>query len=829
MKRFENVPALLTGWVLDLLLTRDGMEVWLRTPAGGTVTLFAPFRPSFAVAGRGVREAAVRAAAERWRCGLRRGEGTEFFSGKTVPAWTFTVAAPSLLRATVRKAESAFGPEALANADIAPEQQFAYATGLFPFSFAEVECAEDGRILSARVLDSPRDVDMPLPPLSRALLRAEGTGHPAHGGTRPLAFSADGTTHVLCWEDGAQFLRAFLRLLNAADPDLLVTEYGDDDLLPRMLALAARLRVPLPLGRTPCPPGKAAGKGARLAQGGEDPERGGIRRARERSYFSYGRVIFRAAGHTLSGRWHVDARNSFLFGETGLPGLIELCRLSGLPLQRMARSSPGTAISAMQVAAAISRGILVPYKKREPEGFKTGTGLVVTDKGGLTYLPRPGLHENVGELDFASMYPSLMDRYNISPETINCRCCAPPGGTGAVPPERSHRPGGKPGARVPGRDGGRKGRRRGGGRPGLPVPEIGFHTCACRKGLIPSVLAPVLAKRRLLKERQKAAATTGERDVFRKRQTALKWILVVCFGFLGYKNARFGRIEAHEAVTAWGREKLLCAKEIAEREGFSFLHGLTDAVWVARDGATEEEYRRLAETVTAETGMPIALEGVYRWLAFLPSKRNPSVAVPNRFVGAFASGEIKARGIAMRRSDAPPFVASLQRRLLAAMAEAKDLPALRAMLPKLQEAVEAAVAELREGRVPPEALAVARRLSKAPERYVADTVAAAVTRELCGRGVRLRPGSKIRYLLTDEAGKTPGGYPPGGTGRRKPPPPKRSGAAPGGRAMGFLDGSESPDLSRYEEMLREAAAEVVGILSPDGASQRPSHEEHGGI
>jgi hypothetical protein len=61
---------------------------------------------------------------------------------------------------------------------------------------------------------------------------------------RPLAFSADGTTHVLCWEDGAQFLRAFLRLLDAADPDLLVTEYGDDCLLPRMLDLATRLGVP---------------------------------------------------------------------------------------------------------------------------------------------------------------------------------------------------------------------------------------------------------------------------------------------------------------------------------------------------------------------------------------------------------------------------------------------------------------------------------------------------------------------------------------------------------------------------------------------------------
>ncbi len=737
---------------------------------------------------------------------VRKGAGIEFFSGRTVPAWTFAVPSPFLLRATVRKAERAFGGEALANADIAPVEQFAYATGLFPFSFAETECMEDGTILSARVLDSPRDVVSPRPPLSWAFLRAEGTGHPAHGGTRPLAFSADGTTHVLCWEDGGAFLREFLRLLAGTDPDLLVTEYGDDYILPRMLALASRLRVALPLGRTPCPPGKAAGKGARLAQGEEDPGRGGIRRTRERSYFSYGRVIFRAAGHTLSGRWHVDARNSFLFGETGLSGLMELSRLSGIPLQRLACSSPGTAISAMPVAAAISRGILVPYKKREPEGFKTGTELVVTDKGGLTYLPRPGLHENVGELDFASMYPSLMDRYNISPETINCRCCAPPGGTGAVPPERSSRSGGKSGVRVPGKDGE-------GEHPGLPVPEIGFHTCARRKGLIPSVLAPVLAKRRLLKERQRAAGTDEERDLFRKRQTALKWILVVCFGFLGYKNARFGRIEAHEAVTAWGREKLLSAKETAEREGFSFLHGLTDAIWVARDGATEEEYRRLAEIITDETGMPIALEGVYRWLSFLPSKRNPSVAVPNRFVGAFADGEIKARGVAMRRSDTPPFVASLQQALLTEMAKAEDLDALRAMLPGLREIAEAAAAELQEGRVPPEALAVARRLSKAPERYVTDTVAAAVTRELCGRGVRLRPGSKIRYLLTDEAGKTPGGSPPGGKGRRKPSPPKRSGAAPGGRAMGFLDGSESPDLSRYEEMLREAAEEVLGLLA----------------
>ncbi len=749
----DMTPVSLTGWVLDLFPAREGIEVWFRTDGGATAALSAPFRPSFAVAGRTVREAAVRAAARRWGCTVGRGEGVEFFTGRTIPAWTIGVPSPLLLRRTVRNAEAAFSSERLFNADIAPEQQFAHASGLFPLSRAEVECAEDGGILASRILDSPRDLDPFLPVLSAARLAVEGRGHPAHGRTRPLLFTAEGVTHELLWEDGEEFLREFLRLFRAADPDLLVTEYGDDHLLPRMLALAGRMRVPLPLGRL--------------------PEEAGVRRSRERSYLSYGRVIFRAAPHILRGRWHIDARNSFLFGETGLPGLIELARFSGIPLQRLARSSPGTAISAMQVAEALSRGILVPYKKREPEAFKTGTELVVTDKGGLTYLPRPGWREQVGELDFASMYPALMERYNISPETIRCRCCAPPDGRAASAP---------------------------GGTPaGIPVPEIGSHTCARRRGLVPAVLSPILEKRRLLKELQRSAATEEERGRFRKRQTALKWILVVCFGFLGYRNARFGRIEAHEAVTAWGREKLLRAKETAEREGFSFLHGLTDAVWVAREGATEEDYRRLAEAITEETGMPIALEGVYRWITFLPSKRNPAVAVPNRFAGAFSDGTLKVRGIALRRSDTPPFVARFQRRLLERMAQARDLSALRAMLPRLREMTGEALLALREGQVPPEELAIARRLSKAPGDYTANTAPAEVARELCGRGVPLRPGSKIRYLLTEEGARRSG---------RTACAAKRH-----GRAAGFLDGSESPDLAKYGEMLLEAAEELLGPLS----------------
>ena len=57
----------------------------------------------------------------------------------------------------------------------------------------------------------------------------------------------------------------------------------------------------------------------------------------------------------------------------------------------------------------------------------------------------------------------------------------------------------------------------------------------------------------------------------------------------------------------------------------------------------------------------------------------------------------------------PAFVARFQRDLLLRMAEARGIAELRGMLPELRERVEEAALEIREGRVPPESLSVARR------------------------------------------------------------------------------------------------------------------------
>ena len=152
-------------------------------------------------------------------------------------------------------------------------------------------------------------------------------------------------------------------------------------------------------------------------------------------------------------------------------------------------------------------------------------------------------------------------------------------------------------------------------------------------------------------------------------------MLVTCFGYLGYKNARFGKIEAHEAVTAYGRDKLLTAKEIFEAAGFTVLHGLTDCLWVQKPGILGRTCcppRRswAGQIVCREhgfrvTGVKLALEGVYRWIFFMASKQDPKRPVATRYFGVFADGSLKVRGLMCRRRDTPPFVRRAQEAMLA--------------------------------------------------------------------------------------------------------------------------------------------------------------------
>ena len=100
-------------------------------------------------------------------------------------------------------------------------------------------------------------------------------------------------------------------------------------------------------------------------------------------------------------------------------------------------------------------------------------------------------------------------------------------------------------------------------------------------------------------------------------------MLVTSFGYLGYRNAKFGKLESHECVTAYGRDVLLKAKEIAEQQNYSLSHAITDSIFIHLPGyqaLDTDSLHQLCQEIEQQTEIGIDIEGIYSWLLYLPSK-----------------------------------------------------------------------------------------------------------------------------------------------------------------------------------------------------------------
>ena len=142
----------------------------------------------------------------------------------------------------------------------------------------------------------------------------------------------------------------------------------------------------------------------------------------------------------------------------------------------------------------------------------------------------------------------------------------------------------------------------------------------------------------------------------------------------------------------------------------------------------------------------IALDGVYRWVVFLPSRGDSRVPVGNRYYGVFQDGSIKVRGIEARRHDTPPWVAATQMALIEYFAQAPDADLLSDYLPGAVELLRQALRRLRAGEVKPEDLTVSQRLTRAPEKYTSPSPSARAAFQLQAAGKEVQPGQRIRFL-----------------------------------------------------------------------------------
>ena len=353
-------------------------------------------------------------------------------------------------------------------------------------------------------------------------------------------------------------------------------------------------------------------------------------------------------------------------------GYIELSRLSRVDIHEVSRYSIGKILTTIEGFNALKLRRLIPDVRVDQEGFKTLDRLATVDRGGYIHTPKPGLYWNVAQCDFTSLYPSIIVRYNIGNETVNYYRCV----------------------------------------DYITTPESRHRICRDIPSTVAYTLDKLLNRRITLKD---LARKTGD-PVINARQNALKWILVTCFGYLGYRNSRFGKIEAYECVTSYARNIMYRAMEIAREMGFKVIHAYIDSIWISREDACKEDYLEYCRKVSESTGFRMELDSLYRWL-YIP-KANSGASAENRYLGGLMDGGYKAKGISIVRRDTPEIVKEIQHKILSILSKADNPDKFREYIREAYKVISNYREDILSGRTDIRKLIITKRVSRDIHEYI---------------------------------------------------------------------------------------------------------------
>lgn len=677
------MPTEHSGWLFDVYTDKGrGVVVWFIGENGKRYRFTQELAVIFYVGGAQAELDEFCQHLKKIRAQFKSIKRKHLFHGE-IEVVAIRVPNGALQRSLFRRLHDLFPNLDYYNADLALPVHYFNATKIFPLAYCTVNVDEHGRILKITNRDDKWGLK-PRFPILRTM-EVEPSSSPARALPSAIRVSFENQTETLSTRDPAHLLKRFSILIQQHDPDIIRTRYGDMWLFPYLFSIAKAHKI--------------------FFNPNRDKSRLPIR-VEPNQFESYGHLVHRDQQTLLLGRLHLDPQNSMAFKDWGLQGTFETARLSNLPIQNAARRSAGGAFVGMQVSASLEKGILIPIRKQQREHFKTATQLIAADNGGVIFKPTIGLHPNVAEIDFFSMYPHIMTGWNISAETV-----------------------GVSGAQTR-------------WAPGINAPINQDNA-----GIVAEILKPIMAKRRALKDILEGDGDKSAYDLgyLNTAYEFLKGIGWVSYGYQGFSGNRIGSIEAHEAINAVSRDVILHAKEAAEDAGFEVLHLYVDSLFLAI-GENEARLPELLEEIRRRTSLKIDLEGILRWIAFLPSKPNPAVPVPNCYFGVFRDGKLKCRGIMARRGDTPPFVADVQMEAINILAGELDFYKLPNLIPQVVRHFKRNVWLLKRNEVELPRLVISQTLSRNPEDFRVLSAAGRAASQLAKDHKTLRAGQTIDYV-----------------------------------------------------------------------------------
>ena len=385
-----------------------------------------------------------------------------------------------------------------------------------------------------------------------------------------------------------------------------------------------------------------------------------------------------------------DVISTMGIAEKILPFAIQLSALTGMPLDQVGAASVGFRLEWYLIRAAYKYNELVPNRVERP--YEPYRGAIVLE-------PIRGVHENIAVLDFSAMYPSIMMKYNVGPDTYaeSEEECEPIGCWVA--------------------------------------PEVGYRFRKEPPGFFKIVLQTLVSARKKIREEMKRHSPDSyEYRILDERQRALKILANATYGYMGWVGARWYFRQGAEAVTAWGRQTIKTAISIAKELGLKVIYGDTDSLFASYDS---EKINKLIEKIKSELGLEIKIDKIYRRVFFTEAKK--------RYVGLTQEGRIDIVGFEAVRGDWAEIAKEVQEEVAKVILREMDTN-------KAIEYVRSVVKELTGGKIPIEKLIIWKTISKRIEEYEVDAPHVTAAKILLRHGYKVEVGDKIGYVIVKGSG-----------------------------------------------------------------------------
>lgn len=335
-------------------------------------------------------------------------------------------------------------------------------------------------------------------------------------------------------------------------------------------------------------------------------------------------------------------------------------------------------------------------------------------QGGLVFEPEKGLYDKfVLVMDFNSLYPSIIQEYNICFTTV----------------ERSSL-----------------------SEDGDEVPEVPTDQ---EQGILPRLIATLVSRRRQVKSLMKDKNATPEQlATWDIKQLALKLTANSMYGCLGYTKSRFYARPLAVLTTSKGREILRSTKELAESKSLQVIYGDTDSVMINANVNSVADALKVGNDFKKAVNeryrlLEIDIDNVFRRILLQAKKKYAAINLVE-VAGGKLIEKMEVKGLDMKRREYCGLSKEISSRILNEILSGDET---EVAVQRIHEYLREISAKMREHSIPVQKYIIFTQLGKAPKEYPnADSMpqVQVALREMA-RGKAVRRGDVISYVVTGDS------------------------------------------------------------------------------